>query len=111
MVGSSVAAVGSVTAAVRALADQVSRALEEQSGLGQRQLGSLARINEMIAEVSRAMERHEAATHNVHESLRHLAGTAQQHETAVAALAGVAGRLGAHSRALAQRVGRFRLQG
>jgi methyl-accepting chemotaxis protein len=110
MVGSSVAAVGSVTAAVRALADQVSRALEEQSGLGQRQLGSLERINEMIAEVSRAMERHEAATHNVHDSLSHLAGTAQLHETAVAALAGVAGRLGAHSRALAARVGRFRVQ-
>ena len=36
------------------LADKVSRALEEQSGLGQRQLDSLEKINAMLSDITRA---------------------------------------------------------
>jgi methyl-accepting chemotaxis protein len=108
MVGRSVAGIGSVTRGVGGLADRVSRALEEQSGLGRRQLEALERINAMIAEIARAMERHGAATESVQEALRRLTRTAQQHEAAVAALGGLGRRLGSHSQALAERVDRFR---
>jgi methyl-accepting chemotaxis protein len=108
MVGRSVAGIGSVTRGVGGLADRVSRALEEQSGLGRRQLEALERINAMISDIARAMERHGAATARVQEALRRLTHTAQQHEAAVAALGGVGRRLGMHSQALAERVDRFK---
>jgi methyl-accepting chemotaxis protein len=95
---------------VNDLADRVRRALEEQSGLGRRQIQALERINAMIGEIASAMESHRAASRRVQEALRGLAGAAQQHEAAVGALGGVAARLGSHSRALAQRVDRFKLE-
>ncbi len=109
MVGRSVGAVGSVAGGVNELADRVRRALEEQSGLGRRQLEALERINAMIGEIAGAMERHRVASLQVAEALRRLAATAQQHEAAVGALGGVASQLGDHSRALAKRVDRFKL--
>ncbi len=111
LVGRSVAGVGTVSGAVNALADRVSRALEEQSGLGRRQLEALERINAMIADVARAMDRHAASTHTVEEALRHLTRTAQEHERSVGALGGVAGRLASHTHALGERVDRFKVQG
>jgi methyl-accepting chemotaxis protein len=109
MVGKSVAAVGAVSRGVAALADKVSRALEEQSGLGRRQLESLEKINAMLEEITRAVESHEVATRRVREALSHLTRTAEQHEAAVVELSGVAGRLGGRSRALAESVGRFKI--
>lgn len=109
MVGRSVSGVSSVGGGVNDLADRVRRALEEQSGLGRRQIQALERINAMIGEIASAMDSHRAASRRVQEALRRLAGAAQQHEAAVGALGGVAARLGSHSRALAQRVDRFKL--
>jgi methyl-accepting chemotaxis protein len=109
MVGRSVASVHSVNRSVGALADRVSRALEEQSGLGRRQLEGLERINARLAEIGRAVEAHESATRRVRELLSHLTRTAAQHESAVSELAGLAERLGGRSRALADRVGRFKV--
>ena len=109
MVGKSVAAVGSVSRGVGGLADKVSRALEEQSGLGQRQLENLERIHAMLSDITRALESHEVATGRVREALSHLGRTAEQHESAVVELSGVAGRLSSRSRALAERVDRFKI--
>jgi methyl-accepting chemotaxis protein len=109
MVGKSVAAVGSVSRGVGALADQVSRALGEQSGLGQRQTDSLERIDAMLADVARALESHEVASRRVREALAHLSRGAEQHESALVELSGVAERLSNRSRALAERVGRFKI--
>jgi methyl-accepting chemotaxis protein len=109
MVGRSVAAVGSVSRGVGTLADRVSRALEEQSGLGRQQLESLERINRMLSEITSAVETHENATRRVRELLGHLDRTARAHESAVAELSGVADRLGGRSRALAERVDRFKI--
>ncbi|HET7753389.1 MAG TPA: methyl-accepting chemotaxis protein [Anaeromyxobacteraceae bacterium] len=109
MVGRSVSAVGSVSRGVGTLADRVTRALEEQSGIGRQQLENLERINGMIAEITTAVDAHENATRNVRELLAQLDRTARAHEAAVAELAGVADRLGGRSRALAERVGRFKI--
>lgn len=109
MVGKSVAAVGSVSRGVRALADEVSRALGEQSGRGQQQLETLEKINAMLADVTRALESHDAATSRVRAALAHLNRTAEQHESAVVELSGVADRLSSRSRALADRVDRFKI--
>jgi methyl-accepting chemotaxis protein len=109
MISKSVAAVGSVSRGISALADQVSRALEEQSGVGQRQLQSLQKIDATLSEITRATENHGAATHRVLEALAHLNRTAELHEAAVVELSGVAGRLSGRSRALAERVGRFKI--
>jgi len=109
LVGRSVTAVNSVSRGVKAMADQVSNALEEQSGQGKRQLESLARLERMIAEISRAVDNHNAATRRVHEALQNLALTAGDHESAVSGLSGVADRLGNRARALADRVGRFKV--
>jgi methyl-accepting chemotaxis protein len=109
MVGRSVSSVQSVNRNVGALADKVSRALDEQSGLGRRQLEGLERINARVADISRAVSVHESATRRVRELLAHLTRTAALHETAVSELAGVADRLGGRSRALADRVDRFKV--
>ncbi len=109
MVNKSVAAVGLVSRAVTALADEVVRAIEEQSGVGRRQLQSLEKINAMLADVGRAVENHDAATTRVREALSHLTRTAEQHDGAVIELSGVAGRLETRSRALAQSVGKFKI--
>ncbi len=109
LVGKSVAAAGSVTHGVGALADKVSRALEEQSSLGRMQLESLERINAKLLDITRAVDSHDVATQRVLEVLSHLTRTAEQHEAAVVELSGVADRLGNRSRALADRVGRFKI--
>ncbi len=109
MVGKSVLAAGSVTHGVHALADNVSRALEEQSGLGRQQLESLGKINAMLSDVTHALENHHLATQRVREVLSQLSRTAERHESAVVELSGVADRLGNRSRALADRVGRFNI--
>ena len=109
MVGRSVSAVGSVSRGVGTLADRVTRALEEQSGLGHQQLESLERINAMLGEITHAVGAHENATRHVRELLAQLDRTARAHEAAVAELSGVADRLGGRSRALAERVGRFKI--
>lgn len=109
LVGRSVTAVNSVSRGVKAMADQVAHALEEQSGQGKRQLESLTRLDRMIAEISRAVDNHNAATRRVHEALQALAHTAGDHESAVSGLSGVADRLGNRARALQDRVGRFKV--
>ena len=109
MVGTSVGAIGTVAQGIRALADGVSRALEEQTGLGRRQLESLELIDSMLSDITRAVESHDAATRRVREGLLQLSRTAEQHESAVVELSGVADRLGGRSRALADRVAKFKI--
>ena len=109
LVGRSVAAVNSVSRSVGAMADQVARALEEQSGLGKHQIDSLGRLERMIAEISRAVQNHDAAARRVRDALQNLSDTAGAHEGVVDGLSGVAERLGARARALAERVNRFKV--
>jgi methyl-accepting chemotaxis protein len=91
------------------MADHVSRALEEQAGLGERQLESLSRLERMIVEITRAVESHDAATRRVRDELQALSGAAGEHDAAVQGLSGVADRLGGRAKALAERVGRFKV--
>lgn len=109
LVGRSAAGVNTASRTVNAMADQVARALEDQSTRGRQQLESLGRVERMLAEIGRAVERHNAATRRVREGLRALSQTAGEHERAVEGLSGLAERLGARSRALAERVGRFKV--
>ena len=109
LVGRSVAAVSSLTRSVGVIADQEAQALEEQAGLGKRQLESVGRLERMIAEILRAVENHDAATRRVRDALRNLSQTAGAHENAVEGLSGVAERLGARARALQEQVGRFKV--
>jgi len=109
LVGRSVAAVNSVSRSVGAMADQVARALEEQSGLGKHQIDSLGRLERMIAEISRAVQNHDAAARRVRDALQNLSDTAGAHEGVVDGLSGVSERLGARARALAERVNRFKV--
>jgi methyl-accepting chemotaxis protein len=105
----SVTAVNSVSRGVDAMADQVARALQDQAGLGNRQIESVGRLEQMIVHIGRAVDTHATATRRVREALQHLSDTAGQHETAVEGLASVAERLGAGARALAERVDRFKV--
>jgi methyl-accepting chemotaxis protein len=109
LVGRSVAGVNSVSKSVNAMAEQVARALEEQAGLGRRQMDSLARLERMIVEITRAVQNHDAAARRVRDALQHLSRTAGEHESAVEGLSGVAERLGSRARALADSVGRFKV--
>lgn len=109
LVGRSVAGVGSVSRSVNALAEQVSRALEEQAGLGRRQMESLSRLERMIADITRAVENHNAATRRVRDTLGALTQATGDHEQAVEGLSGVADRLGARATALTERLDRFRV--
>jgi methyl-accepting chemotaxis protein len=109
LVGRSVTGVNSVSRSVNAMADQVAQALEEQSGLGKRQLDSLSRLERMISEITRAVENHNSATHRVRDALQALSQTAGEHESAVEGLSGVSDRLGSRAKALAERVGRFKV--
>jgi methyl-accepting chemotaxis protein len=109
LVGRSVAGVNSVSRSVGALADQVARALEGQSALGHRQIESLARLERMIAEITRAVESHGQATRRVRDALRDLAEAAGAHDLTVEGLSGVADRLGARAGELARSVGRFKV--
>jgi len=104
-----VAGVGSVSRSVNALAEQVSRALEEQAGLGRRQMESLSRLERMIADITRAVENHNAATRRVRDTLGVLTHATGDHEQAVEGLAGVSERLGARATALAERIDRFKV--
>jgi methyl-accepting chemotaxis protein len=105
----SVTAVNTVSRSVDAMADQVSHALQDQAGLGKRQIDSVGRLEQMIVQIGRAVDAHATATRRVREALQHLSQTAGQHETAVEGLASVAERLGAGARALAERVDRFKV--
>jgi methyl-accepting chemotaxis protein len=109
MVSKSVAAVSSVSRGVGGLADQVSRALEEQSGAGRRQLETLERMDGILVDITHGVEDHGAATRSVCDALAHLGRTAEQQDGAVVELSAVAERLGGRSRALAERVARFKL--
>lgn len=109
LVGRSVAGVGSVSRSVNALAEQVSRALEEQAGLGRRQMESLTRLERMIADISHAVENHNGATRRVRDTLGVLTHATGDHEQAVDGLSGVAERLGGRATALAERLDRFKV--
>ncbi|HET9597731.1 MAG TPA: methyl-accepting chemotaxis protein, partial [Anaeromyxobacteraceae bacterium] len=109
-VGKSVDAVSAVSRGAQTLADQVSHALEEQSGLGRRQLESIERIDAMILDITRAIETHDAAMRRMREVLAQLSRTSERHEGEVAELAATADRLGVRSRALADRVARFKIE-
>jgi methyl-accepting chemotaxis protein len=110
VVGKSIDAVGAVSRGAQTQAEQVSRALEEQSGLGRRQLESLERIDAMLLDVTRAMETHGASTRRVREVLGQLSRTSERHEAEVVELSAAADRLGGRSRALAERVARFKIE-
>jgi methyl-accepting chemotaxis protein len=109
LVGRSVAGVGSVSRGVQAVADQVARALDEQSARGRRHVESISRLERMVGEIARAVHSHDVATRRVRDALGTLSETAGSHESAVEGLAGVAERLGARAQALAERVGRFKI--
>jgi methyl-accepting chemotaxis protein len=109
MVGKSVVAVGAVSRGVSGVADKVTRALAEQSGVGRRQMESLERLDGMLADIARAVASHQAATRRVRDVLGQLAQTAQHQDAVSLELAGVADRLGGRSRALAESVGRFKI--
>jgi methyl-accepting chemotaxis protein len=109
LVGRSVSGVNSVSKSVNAMAEQVARALEEQAGQGRRQIDSLAQLERMIVDITRAVQNHDAATRRVRDALQHLSQTAGEHESAVEGLSGVAERLGSRARALADSVGRFKV--
>jgi methyl-accepting chemotaxis protein len=109
LVGRSVAGVGSVSRSVNALAEQVSRALEDQAGLGRRQMESLSRLERMIADITRAVENHNAATRRVRDTLAALTHATGDHEQAVEGLSGVSERLGGRATALAERLDRFKV--
>ncbi len=109
LVGRSVTGVNAVSRSVSAMADQVARALEEQTGLGQRQIEGIGRLERMIADITRAVENHGSATRRVRDALQNLSQTTGSHESAVEGLAGVSERLGSRAKALAERVGRFKV--
>jgi methyl-accepting chemotaxis protein len=109
LVGRSVGGVNAVARTAKTMADQLARALDEQSGVGKRQHESLARLERLIGDLTRAIETHEAATRRVRDTLQNLARTAGTHDDAVAGLTGVSDQLGARARALAERVNRFKV--
>jgi methyl-accepting chemotaxis protein len=109
LVGRSVASVNSVSKSASGVAEQLGHALEDQVGHGRRQIESLARLERMIGEITRAVQAHDAATRRVRETLQNLSQTAGEHESAVEALAGVAERLGSRARALVDGVERFKV--
>ncbi|HET8539677.1 MAG TPA: HAMP domain-containing methyl-accepting chemotaxis protein [Anaeromyxobacter sp.] len=109
LVGRSVAGVHSVARGANAMAEQVARALEEQAGLGRRQMESVARLERMIEDIGRAVGNHGAAARRVREALQALAHVAGEHEGAVEGLSGVSDRLASRARALADSVGRFKV--
>jgi methyl-accepting chemotaxis protein len=63
----------------------------------------------MLSDITRALQDHEGATRRVREALSCLSRTAEQHQLAVVELSGVAERLSNRSRALAERVDRFKI--
>ena len=87
----------------------MAQALEDQAGQGRRQMENLARLERMISDITRAVEAHNHATRRVREALGDLSSTTGDHEQAVEGLTGVADRIGARARELADRVGRFRV--
>jgi len=107
-IGASVAALDTAARGVGSLADRVRRALEEEAALGLRQMQSLEGLSGMLGELERAAGGHGEATGRVRESLRELGAAASQHEMAVTELAALAARLEGRTRALAERVGRFK---
>jgi methyl-accepting chemotaxis protein len=109
LVGRSVGGVHSVSRGVTGMADRVSRTLEEQAGLGRRQLENLTRLENMIQEITGAVENHNQATQAVKKALEALSHTAGEHESAVHGLSGVADQIGSRARALSDRVNRFKV--
>lgn len=109
LVARSVAGVGSVSRNVNAIAEQLTRALEEQGRHGKRQVERLVEVERMIADIARAVQAHDAATRRVRDTLRELSHATGTHESAVHGLAGVADQLDARARALADRVNRFKV--
>jgi methyl-accepting chemotaxis protein len=109
LVGRSVGGVHSVSRGVTGMADRVARTLEEQAGLGRRQLENLTRLETMIQEITRAVENHNVATQKVKKALEALSQTAGHHESAVHGLAGVADQINSSAVALSERVNRFKV--
>ena len=109
LVGRSVGGVHSVSRGVTGMADRVARTLEEQAGLGRRQLENVARLENMIQEITQAVENHNAATQALKKALEALSHTAGEHESAVHGLSGVADQIGSRAKALSERVNRFKV--
>jgi methyl-accepting chemotaxis protein len=109
MVGRSVGGVHTISRGVTGMADRVARTLEEQSGLGKRQLENLSRLENMIQEITRAVENHAAATQRVKKALQALSHAAGEHESAVHGLSGISDQIGSSARALSDRVNRFKV--
>ena len=109
LVGRSVGGVHSVSRGVTGMADRVARTLEEQAALGRRQLENVARLENMIQEITQAVENHNGATQALKKALEALSHTAGEHESAVHGLSGVADQIGSRARALSERVNRFKV--
>ncbi|HVO21593.1 MAG TPA: methyl-accepting chemotaxis protein [Anaeromyxobacter sp.] len=109
LVGRNVGGAHSISRGVTGMADRVARTLEEQAGLGRRQLENLSRVERMIKEINQAVESHAAATRNVRAALASLGDVAAAHDAALSGLTGVADQIGARARVLSERVGRFRV--
>jgi methyl-accepting chemotaxis protein len=109
LVGRSVGGVHSVSRGVTGMADRVARTLENQVGLSRRQLENVARLENMIQEITQAVENHNAATQGLKKALEALSHTAGEHESAVHGLSGVADQIGSRARALSERVNRFKV--
>jgi methyl-accepting chemotaxis protein len=109
LVGRSVSSVHSISRAATGMADRVARTLEEQSGIGKRQLESLSGLESMIQEITKAVESHAVATQNVKKALQDLSRAAGQHESVVHGLSGISERIGSSARALSERVHRFKV--
>jgi methyl-accepting chemotaxis protein len=109
LVGRSVGGAHSVSRGVTGMADRVARTLEEQAGLGRRQLENLSRVERMIKEINQAVESHTTATRNVKAALAALTDAAGVHQAAMSGLSGVSDQISLRTRALSEWVGRFRV--
>jgi methyl-accepting chemotaxis protein len=108
-IGASVAALDVAARGVGSLSDRVRRALEEEATLGQTQLKGLEALAGMIADLQGAVGGHGEASGAVERSLRDLGRAAAQNEVAVTELAALAARLDGRTRALTERVGKFKV--
>ncbi|HEY6099267.1 MAG TPA: HAMP domain-containing methyl-accepting chemotaxis protein, partial [Anaeromyxobacter sp.] len=87
-VGRTAVGLGGVARTVRALADEVARALDEGSSRGKRHLESIARLRS-LGQVVSAVEAQGAAARRVRDAVRTLSEAAGEHEAALEGLAGV----------------------
>ena len=107
--GRSVGGVSAVVRTVGAMAEQLARAIEEHGATDAREAERLGRLERMVSDVARGVEDQEAATRRVRDALGTLSASAGSHEAAIAGLADASDQLNGRAKALADRVGRFKV--